>query len=159
MLRLAVWVVCLGLPPSLAAGPAQEITCWARQGNRCDQSLCEESALYKVVLVVDLQAGTVRLRSKEILGEGRATAVSPDVDYEIVETSAAAGPQTSEFYVVATARVAPDAYETVLLGEYSYLSTRLTGPPDPRIHSFVGSCTGLLPPASTPTAKKRERAG
>jgi hypothetical protein len=47
---------------------------------------------------------------------------------------------------LAKARLAPHTYETLVIGEFSYLSTRLVGPPTARVYSLAGNCTGLKAP-------------
>jgi hypothetical protein len=109
--------------------------------------MCEEDALYKVTFSVDLATDSISVLSVETLREGQAAA-PPDVRYEIVGRSPITGPAGHEFFVVAKARLAPHTYETLVIGEYSYLSTRLAGPPTARVYSLVGNCTGLKAPQS-----------
>jgi hypothetical protein len=145
MLRLILTVGLLLFSLTAHAGTAQEVVCMAQQGNSCTQSMCQEDALYKVVFSVDLEANEVTVLSAETLRKGQE-ALPPDIRYEIVERSPVTGPAGHEFFVVARARLAPHTYETLVIGEYSYLSTRLVGPPTARVHSLVGNCKGLEAP-------------
>ena len=145
MPRVSLTAGLLLFPLIAHAGTAQEVTCMAQQGSSCTQSMCEEDALYRVVFTVDLEANEVKVLSAETLRKGQE-ALPLDVRYDIVERSPGTGPAGHEFFVVAKARSAPHTYETLVLGEYSYLSTRLVGPPTARVYSWAGNCTGLEAP-------------
>jgi hypothetical protein len=149
--RLAAVV---GLAVVLAGGAARaagSVLCQATHATTCAPgSGCEPDRRRAELFTVDLAAGQIRD------ADGNAYTIRSDAPPPSDPRPASPPLPGGEYVLVATATLSGGAQETLVIGEQSFLATRVSLLP-PRADVQVGTCAGLAPPPEPDPDPRRHR--
>jgi hypothetical protein len=115
------------------------VICSAKKSFYCEPEKCEENSGYEATFYVDLKAQTIVRTSVRNLSTNEET-IPDDAKYQILGLTNDF--ETDEYALLAVGKPGTAAVENLILGEKSYVSSRIGGLKFINYSQF-GTCRGL----------------